>query len=207
MILAFTPTSAQMCATTHVDVMALQAHWKDAISCQTGLGMSNVADRLNAVAQIVMDQNYSHLCVIEADMRVTDPNVVTRMAKRHVHVIGANYRKRQDDGWTCQGLDGQMLSSRGKTGMEEVARVGCGLMLIDARVFRSFAWPWFSWPLDPVTRMHRTPDYFFCNAAREHGHRIFVDHDASQSVRHTANVELGVDDLFYVESQQPVRLT
>lgn len=204
MISVVTPSSALMCATTHHDLMAIRSQLQDA---KTGvaLGGANLCDRINAYARDAQASGATHLVIIEADMRAMDADVVSRLLKRHVHIVGANYRQRQHDGWTAVGLDGVPVSSVGKTGIELVSRVGCGVVAIDMRVFRDLPRPWFSAPYVAAQDIHQGPDFYFCEKAIAHGHRVFVDHDVSQRVRHIGSVEFGVDAAFYTESQQPVR--
>ena len=203
--LIVTPTSALMCAMTHHDLMAVKHRMSEAITAVL-LG-ANVADRLNSAVKEGRKMQATHLVSFEADMRSLDDAIIAKLIARRVHIIGANYRHRQQPGWTTLALDGQPLTSRGKTGIEKVLRIGCGVMVIDLVVFDAIPKPWFSQPYDPTTDLHQpTPDYYFCAKAIDNGEHVYVDHDASQSVRHIGSVEFGVDDAYYTESQQPVRL-
>lgn len=68
------------------------------------------------------------------------------------------------------------------TGLQEVASVGAAVMLIKADVFKKLPAPWFEFVYQPTGYIGE--DVFFCRKAREHGFKVYIDHDLSRKVLH-----------------------
>lgn len=155
------------------------------------------------LVRLAIAQQASHLLFVDADMRFPTDTVARLLTAEHglrwrSHLglqaptaVGANYRARTMDAWTARTAEGP-LSSRGKSGVEEVETVGFGVTLVNLGELAKMPEPWFGLPWDG--QKHVGEDVYFCARVREQGGRIYVDHDLSQHVRHTAARELGVDD-------------
>lgn len=76
------------------------------------------------------------------------------------------------------------------TGLERVWRMGFGITLIEARVFKAMEKPWFNleWVnLDP-TAAHVGEDIYFCEKAKHAGFQPMVDHDLTKETAHIGSV-------------------
>ena len=127
----------------------------------------------------------THLLMIDSDMRFP-PDTLDRLLSHDVDIVAANCVPRGGGGTTARRADYSQIPSKGKTGLERAHIVGFGVVLISAAVFRKLERPWFLMPYDADTRRHLTDDVYFCLRAREAGFTIWVDHDLSQKVGHSA---------------------
>lgn len=138
--------------------------------------------------------NATHLLSIDDDM-VFPQNALQIMASRNVDMIGVNAVCKNPSVYnpTAWGFDGKQIDSRGEKGIEEVARIGFGMVLINLSKIKAIPAPHFdiAWkgghPITgEINKEHpfSPEDYFFCNKLTEHGIKIFVDHDVSQRIGH-----------------------
>lgn len=70
------------------------------------------------------------------------------------------------------------------TGLQEVGSVGCAVMLVKADVFKKLPKPWFNFEYRPSKDDFVGEDVFFCWKSREHGFKVYIDHDLSRKVLH-----------------------
>jgi hypothetical protein len=102
-----------------------------------------------------------------------------------IDAIAANYCRKQDTlQYTAEGLDGHMTHSAGKIGLEEVAKVGMGLMLVKLDKLRGLPSPHFEIVWNDVHRAYQGEDRYFTDKIRAAGVRIFVDHGISNNTQH-----------------------
>lgn len=102
-----------------------------------------------------------------------------------IDVIAANYCRKQDDlQYTAEGLDGKMMHSYGKVGLEEADKVGMGLMLVRLDKLRQTRAPHFEVKWHEEFGNYRGEDRYFTKKMREAGMRIFVDHGISNFTQH-----------------------
>lgn len=107
-------------------------------------------------------------------------------------IIAANYTRKQDTlQYTAEGLDGKMVESYGKIGLEEVAKVGMGLMLVNLDKVRGTYAPHFEMMWDADHRAYQGEDRYFTKKLREAGMRIFVDHGISNYTQHWGDIGFG----------------
>lgn len=75
--------------------------------------------------------------------------------------------------------------------LEKVWRVGTGVMLIDASVFRKLPKPWFSVRYLEEHDEFVGEDWFFCEQLEKMGTEIYVDHELSKEVFHVGPLRFG----------------
>lgn len=120
----------------------------------------------------------THVLWLDSDM--TFPaDAALRLLKHDVDVVAANYVTRVPPSRPTAVRDGQFISSRNATGLEEVDAVGMGVFLMRADVVDLMPRPrfWYSTPTE-------TEDVYFCRLLRKAGHKILIDHDLSKQVGH-----------------------
>jgi hypothetical protein len=76
------------------------------------------------------------------------------------------------------------INSYGKTGLEEVYRVGLGMCLIRLDVLKNIPAPLFEVKWLPEHNTYQGEDVYLCNALRNKGIKLYVDHTASNLVGH-----------------------
>lgn len=82
-----------------------------------------------------------------------------------------------------------VFTDEGSTGLEEVWRVGTGIMLIDIRVIQRTGLNVFNMAWQEEHQKYRGEDWDFCEAFQKHGYSVFVDHDLSARVGHVGPFE------------------
>ena len=163
-----------------------------------GMGMNAIqgASCLSRARQAglkqAIDGGYTHLLMLDDDM-VFPADVVDRFMAHGKQVIAANYVRKHAGHPVplCMQLDGALLESKGKAGIEEVAFVGAGVLLIEIAAVKDIPAPHFSVLWDETRGDYWGEDLFFCNKIREHGVKIYVDHDVSLQVKHVGDYAFG----------------
>lgn len=82
-----------------------------------------------------------------------------------------------------------IFSDEGKHGLEEVWRIGTGVMLIRKDAFSVIPHDVWGMVYKPEADTYQGEDWSFCEAAQRLGIPIFVDHDISREVGHIGNYE------------------
>ena len=130
--------------------------------------------------------NFTHVLFIDDDM-IFAPNLLQSLIGRKKQIVGANAmtKDKYKSTFVVRGMDGERLSSKNKTGIEEVTRHGMGVMLVDLTILDKVPVPHF----EVVWRdgSYVSEDNYFCDKLREHGIKIYTDHDAAQQIGHVGD--------------------
>lgn len=133
--------------------------------------------------QDVIGQDATHALWIDSDMSVP-PYAAVQLAQHEQAVVAANYLMRDDTGrFTAQRGTERVHTTPHSTGLEAVDGCGMGLMLLRCDALRGLSRPWFQ----HGRNQHGGDvgeDLMFCNALRDAGHEIYIDHDLSKEVGH-----------------------
>jgi hypothetical protein len=186
-IVVATPTRDTVTAGFCGDLVKLCRRHPDLkFAAVTGIYIANLR---NMAVNLARQVGASHVLFIDSDMRFPE-DTVDRLLAADKDIVASNCIMRTMPEWWVARKNGAMVSSYGKSGLEDVDTVGCGVMLIKLSVFDRLPSPWFSTPFNGSD--HTGEDVYFCQQARIAGFDIWIDHDLSQDVRHTGTVELGV---------------
>lgn len=136
---------------------------------------------------------FSHILFFDDDMKFP-PDTLIKLLRHDVDAVSINYVRKDINNNTplVLGLDGLPVSSKGKNGIEEIGWIGFGGVLIKLELLKQIPDPIFSMPWIAERNDWLTEDFFFCKIFREHGGRIFVDHDLSNQSAH-------IGDFYYKE--------
>jgi hypothetical protein len=151
-----------------------------------------IFDQRNKLAQAALDQECDYILWIDADMRFPK-NTIERLLAHDKDIVGVNATTRtmpvvptaknlkvdvekRENHWYS-------INSKGKTGIEQVTAIGCGVMLVKAKVFKETPKPWFYFYELPGGKT-LGEDVHFCIAAHDAGFETWVDHDLSQEIGH-----------------------
>lgn len=187
MIVAATPTRESVTATFTGDLVKLCRRHPD-LKWMAPIGIY-IANLRNQSVTLAQAAGASHLLFLDSDMRFPKGSLDKLLAV-DADIAAANYVMRtMPELWVAR-KDGANVSSVGRTGVERVDSVGCGVMLVKMEVFAYLPQPWFSTPWNGSD--HIGEDVFFCQKARSVRFSVCIDHDLSQAVRHTGSIELGV---------------
>ncbi len=151
-----------------------------------------IFDQRNKLAQAALDQECDYILWIDADMRFPK-NTIERLLAHDKDIVGVNATTRtMPVGPTAKNLKVDVekrenhwysINSKGKTGIEQVTAIGCGVMLVKAKVFKETPKPWFYFYELPGGKT-LGEDVHFCIAAHDAGFETWVDHDLSQEIGH-----------------------
>ena len=134
----------------------------------------------------------THLLCLDDDMQFPS-DILDNLVKHDVDICAVNYStKGPKPQPQTHDLEGKPQSSIGKTGLEEVAWVGFGIILIRLDAIKNIPAPLFETRWMKEKNDFVGEDYYFCGKVRAHGVKIHIDHDASNKVSH-------VGDYYYKE--------
>lgn len=129
--------------------------------------------------------DYSHILMLDDDM-LFPRDLLEGLLERNLPIVGINYARKNPGAATpmaCD-LEGKVLSSKGKAGVEEVGWLGFGAILINLDAIKTIEKPWFEMRWMEQTQDFMGEDYYFCMKARNHGVKLYIDHDASARCAH-----------------------
>ena len=150
-----------------------------------------IADQRAKLAHMALTAGADYVLYLDSDMRFPS-YLLEKLIAHDKDIVACNYATRRLPVKTVafkdwSGLD--YVYSLGKSGLEQVAAVGMGAMLIRADVFKKLGYPWFQIHYLPSAKMWAGEDMFFCELARKAGFDIWIDHDTSQWIGHTGSLD------------------
>jgi hypothetical protein len=186
MIVIATPTRDSMNAYYTIDLVALIQESSD-IEYVVSLG-TYLPNLRTSLVDYAVKKEASHILFIDSDMRFPKDSL-KRLLSHDLDIVGANCKQRTQNEFTARKED-KFISSKDKTGLEEVDTLGFGVTLIRTSIF-DLSEPWFGMPFDG--KKYIGEDVFFCHKAKEKGYQVWVDHDLSKEVKHIGAIELGIE--------------
>ncbi len=145
-------------------------------------------------------EGYTHLLFVDSD-QTFPPDLVHRLISHDKQVVACNIatKKMPPDPTARQHslskIGGELVYSHDQTGLEQVWRVGTGIMLIDLNLFKRKGMepPWFNQRWNEGLNSYVGEDWGFCEKLQKAGVKIFVDHDLSVEVGHIGPLNYGHD--------------
>lgn len=193
-------TNVQICvasagtwlSSTAVSILGVCTHWlveNSEFLPRTGGILAhdgcNVAANRHTLVNKAINKNATHVLFLDSDMTYPD-NTIVRLLRHNKDIVGANGPKR------CKPIEGtaiafggnQFKTTESDTGLQEVAAMGTGCMLVNIDVFKNMGLPWFEHRWIDDQNKYIGSDVFFCVMARDAGYKIFIDHDISKEIAH-----------------------
>ena len=129
-------------------------------------------------------QGATHILWLDTDMSVPRELAVL-LAMHEQPIVGVNYRVRQASGlFTAQREDKTRVeTTAASTGLEAVAALGFGAVLMRADVVDGLGRPWFRHGLNEMGG-DIGEDITFFAGLRAAGYEILLDHDLSKTIGH-----------------------
>ena len=168
-----------------------------------------IFDQRQKLAKAALDDGCDYVLWIDSDMRFPK-NTIERLLKHDKPICGVNattrtipvkatakYLKIDLEEKTNTWLQ---VSSKGKTGIERVASIGCGVMLVKREVFEKTPEPWFWFYQLPGEKV-LGEDVHFCIAAQDAGFETWVDHGLSNEIGHVGDYTFGWKDVIDGDNQ------
>jgi len=135
----------------------------------------------------------THLLFLDSDHTFPRDTIV-RLVRAEKDIIGCHQvTKRPPVRSNCEDLSKHRLTKPG-VGIEEVYRLGTGIMLVNMRVFKELRKPYFQFRWDK-DKGWTGEDYYFCQEAKARGFKIYVDHDLSKECSHIGPFPFTVNEL------------
>lgn len=127
----------------------------------------------------------THLLLIDDDMQFPG-DILDNLFSNDVDVIACNYARKNPQAPTAMahGIDGLVMSSVDRIGIEEAGWIGFGLVVVKIDAIRDIPAPLFEMRWLEERNDFIGEDFYFCGKARAHGAKIYIDHDASQRIAH-----------------------
>lgn len=152
-----------------------------------------IYEQRETLAQAVLDNEYTHALWIDTDMRFPK-DALLRLLSRALPVVGAGYPSRHVPYLPVVARsfhsDERVFTTRQHEGVEEVAAMGFGLLLMTREAIEAVEQPRFcpGWNQESKQFVHE--DTSFCFKAKKAGVPIFLDHDLTKLVKHIGRQEL-----------------
>ena len=136
---------------------------------------------------------------IDSDMRFPK-DALQILLSRKLPIVGVNATTRRFPvlptalDFDQETKDLVKVTSKDKTGLEQVLGLGFGMVLVRKEVFQKVEKPWF-WFEQTDKGGTIGEDIYFCVKAFDKGFKTVLDHDLSKHIRHIGTYEYGWDDV------------
>lgn len=153
------------------------------------------------LVQIAKQRRHSHILFIDTDQSFP-PQLAHMLARHHKPIIGCNIATKSQGNsiptarrapGPGEWWGGHKVYSNGKKGIEQVWRLGFGVMLLDLSIFDKMPKPWFNTRYLEEIDDFVGEDWWFCEQAEKLGIPIYVEHEASLGVDHIGPWRFGHD--------------
>jgi hypothetical protein len=143
--------------------------------------------RNNLVKQ-ALDTGCTHVLWLDDDMMIPQETIYN-LYKRNVDIVGANCATKVIPSLpTARNNKQHVFTRKDSTGLEEVNRLGTGVLLVKTDVYKNLEFPYFASPEDPdYGNAPIGEDIYFIKKALKKGYKVFVDHDISKNVYHVGD--------------------
>lgn len=151
-----------------------------------------IANQRQDLARVAIEGGATHILWLDSDMRFPK-DTLTRLLAHDKPIVACNYATRRipvktvafenDQDWTC------VYTDEDSTGLQPVASVGMGVMLVDAEVYKAMPKPYFAIGYSAAADAFIGEDIYFCRKARTCGFEVLIDHDLSKEIRHIGEMD------------------
>ena len=181
-----------------MSLLYLMTHWQETrmgnfreetvkVASVRGSILSNV--RLDLVKEAIRLES-SHLLLVDTD-QTFPKDTLHRLMAADKDVIACNIATKQIPAQPTARYfnpnnlhSGDRVYNNPRKGVEEVWRVGCGVMLIRMKVFEKTGLDVWGMPWQPEAQKYQGEDWTFVAACQEAGIKTFIDHVLSEEVKH-----------------------
>lgn len=137
-----------------------------------------------------LNEGCSHLLFVDTDQ--TFPSfLVHQLASHGKRVVGCNIATKSipacptarnfNPAWAGGDV---VYTDPASTGLEQVWRIGCGILLIDLSIIAQLKKPYFAVEWHEERKDFIGEDWYFCQRLEEAAIPIFIDHDLSKQIGH-----------------------
>lgn len=162
------------------------------------------------LVQVAIESGATHVLFIDSDMEFP-ADLAVRLVRHRQPIVAVNCMARRSPYYlTARDEAGREVPTNTESsGLEKVARVGTGIMLIHTDVVRAIPMPWFQTEWIPEKAVFRGEDFYFCDKARAAGFDLYIDHDLSKQVSHVGTFQFnplmkaGFDEVAEIANRVP----
>ena len=158
-----------------------------------------IVNQRTDLAKQAVKMGASHILYLDDDMRFP-ADTLDRLLAHDKGVVAVNYPTRkfpiQPVAFANDTDLTRVHTNADSTGLEEVASVGMGVMLVKAEVFDKIGLPYFMIGYSAKNEEFTGEDIFFCRKARQAGYQIYIDHDLSKEIKHTGSLDFQHDHIW-----------
>ena len=148
---------------------------------------SLLSDQRTWLLEGAIEKGFTHALFVDTDQTFPS-NTLHRLLSWHKPIVACNVAVKQIPSFpTARKLVDDkpipVFTFENSEGLEQVWRVGTGIMLIELAVLSKLEQPWFK--TDSSAEAHRHgEDWWFCRQLEHAGIPIYVDHGVSRQVGH-----------------------
>ncbi len=155
-----------------------------------------------------LDGDFTHVLMLDDDMIFPD-DVLERMLSHNKGIVACNYMKKGNGEPTAQDMEGKLINSAEKTGLESVYSSGLGIVLIELDAIRHVGAPHFAVLWDSERKVYWGEDLYFCELVRGSVPpvEIWVDHDLSVKIAHCGDYGYRFQDIVLKTVESKIEAT
>lgn len=197
------PARDMVTASFAFDLARLTGVTQENLMLLTSQGTLIVNQRTD-LAKNAIEAGCTHILFLDSDMRFP-ADTLERLLAHDKDIVACNYSTRKfplrsvafkdDTSWDTVDTDPD------STGLEPVASIGMGIMLIKSEVFVKIGLPYFMIGFSAKNQEYTGEDIFFCRKARAAGYEILVDHDLSKEIGHTGAIDFRHDHIWAAKEE------
>lgn len=149
---------------------------------------SILSDLRQKIVRYAQERNATHLLFLDSD-QTFPKDLIRRLIGHEQPVVAANIPTKTLPATPTARLKdttagGTVIYSHEANGLQQVWRVGTGVMMIDMEVFEVLDSPFFPMQWDESVNQYRGEDWMFCEKLEQAGLPVFIDHTLSRYVGH-----------------------
>lgn len=163
------------------DVFSLKRFVIKTIGNASCLSMSREANLKEA-----LDNGFTHILMLDDDMIFPD-TTVERMLAHGKSIVACNYMRKGNGEPTAQDMEGKLINSAERTGIESVYSSGLGVVLVELAAIKHIGAPHYAVMWDGERKVYWGEDLYFCELVRGSGVEIWLDNDLSRHISHVGD--------------------
>lgn len=136
---------------------------------------------------MALQKGHTYALCLDSDMYFPG-DIVPRLMAHDKDIIVANYVTRPPCRHVCHDMEGNVMQTAGKEGIEQASRIAIGCALIKLDAIRKLKEPYFEFIWQPDKRTFLGEDYYFSNLCTEAGIEMWVDHEVTKDIGHMGYV-------------------
>jgi hypothetical protein len=150
-----------------------------------------------ASVKALLEEEYTHILFVDCD-QMFPLDTLHRLLKHKKDVVAANIatkkipssptaRRAPEAGEPLSGMP--VFTDENSHGLQEVWRIGCGVILISREVCEKIGYKCFGMRWRDEIQDYSGEDWEMCEAIQQAGFKIYIDHDLSNKVKHVGDYE------------------